>query len=72
MEIGEVKKVLIISPLSTLERVWGDGIFMNFPNRTSVTLHGTSARRKKLLKTEADFYIIITGQVVIHLTNINA
>ena len=31
---------------------------MNFPNRTSVTLHGTSARRKKLLKTQADFYII--------------
>ena len=58
MEIGEVKKVLIISPLSTLERVWGDGIFMNFPHRTSLTLHGTSARRKKLLKTEADFYII--------------
>ena len=31
---------------------------MNFPNRKSVTLHGTSARRKKLLKTDADFYII--------------
>ena len=58
MQIGKVKKVLIISPLSTLERVWGDSIFMNFPNRTSVTLHGTSARRKKLLKTQADFYII--------------
>ena len=31
---------------------------MNFPHRTALTLHGTSARRKKLLKTEADFYII--------------
>ena len=58
MQIGKVKKVIIISPLSTLERVWGDSIFMNFPNRTSVTLHGTSTRRKKLLKTQADFYII--------------
>jgi SNF2 family DNA or RNA helicase len=26
----KVKKVLILSPLSTLERVWGDGIFTGF------------------------------------------
>lgn len=58
MDIGVVKKCLIISPLSTLERVWGDGIFTQFPHRKSVTLHGTSERRKKLLKTENDFYII--------------
>lgn len=58
MKIGAVKKCLIISPLSTLERVWGDGIFMGFPHRTAVTLHGTAARRKKLLKTKADFCII--------------
>ena len=58
MKIGEVKKVLIISPLSTLERVWGDSIFMNFPHRVSVTLHGSSSRRKKLLNTNADYYII--------------
>lgn len=58
ISIGAIKKVLIISPLSTLERVWGDSIFMQFPHLKSVTLHGTSARRKKLLKTDADFYII--------------
>ena len=58
MSIGAVHKCLIISPLSTLERVWGDSIFMQFPHRKSVTLHGTSDRRKKLLKTQNDFYII--------------
>ncbi len=58
MNAGEVKKCLIISPLSTLERVWGDSIFTGFIHRTAVTLHGTAARRKKLLKTDADFYII--------------
>jgi len=58
MEVGEVKKCLIISPLSTLERVWGDSIFTGFIHRTAVTLHGTAARRKKLLATDADFYII--------------
>jgi SNF2 family DNA or RNA helicase len=58
MDAGEVKKCLIISPLSTLERVWGDSIFTGFIHRTAVTLHGTAARRKKLLHTKADFYII--------------
>jgi len=58
ISIGAIKKVLIISPLSTLERVWGDSIFMQFPHLKSVTLHGTSERRKKLLKTDVDFYII--------------
>jgi SNF2 family DNA or RNA helicase len=58
MSVGAIKKVLIISPLSTLERVWGDSIFMGFPHRQAVTLHGTSSRRLKLLKTNADFFII--------------
>jgi SNF2 family DNA or RNA helicase len=58
MKIGAVKKVLILSPLSTLERVWGDAIFTGFHHRKFVVLHGTAERRKKLLNTEADFYII--------------
>jgi SNF2 family DNA or RNA helicase len=58
INIGAVKKVLILSPLSTLERVWGDAIFKQFFHRRHVVLHGAAARRKKLLRTEADFYII--------------
>lgn len=58
MKVGAVKKVLILSPLSTLERVWGDAIFKGFFHRKHVVLHGTAARRKKLLNTNADFYII--------------
>lgn len=56
--IGAIKKVLVISPLSTLERVWGDAVFTGFPHRKSVTLHGTAERRAKLLATNVDFYII--------------
>ena len=55
---GAIKKVLIISPLSTLERVWGDGIFMGFPHRKFVTLHGTAERRRRLLTQDVDFYIV--------------
>lgn len=54
----QVKKVLILSPLSTLERVWGDGIFLGFPNRSFVVMHGTAERRRRLLNEDADFYII--------------
>lgn len=54
----KVKKVLILSPLSTLERVWGDSIFTNFVHRKFVVLHGTAERRLKLLKTDVDFYIV--------------
>ena len=40
MKLGKVKKVLILSPLSTLERVWGDAIFKGFFHRKHVVLHG--------------------------------
>lgn len=58
MSIGQVKRVLILSPLSTLERVWGDGIFTSLPHRNFVTLYGTAARRRKLLDKDVDFYIV--------------
>lgn len=58
MTIGVVKKVLIISPLSTLERVWGDAIFTGFFHRKVAILHGTAEQRSKLLKTNADFYVV--------------
>jgi SNF2 family DNA or RNA helicase len=58
IQTGQIKKVLILSPLSTLERVWGDGIFLGFPNRRFAVLHGTAERRRKLLKQDVDFYII--------------
>lgn len=58
MKQGLVKRVLILSPLSTLERVWGDAVFKEFYHRKAVVMHGTAKRRRRLLNTEADFYII--------------
>lgn len=57
MDVGKVKKVLIVSPLSTLEHVWGNAIFTGFFHRKHVVLHGPAARRLKLLRTDVDFYI---------------
>jgi SNF2 family DNA or RNA helicase len=58
MNRGEIRKVLITSTLSTLERVWELEIFSNLFGRTSVVLDGDKKRRLKRLEEEADFYII--------------
>ena len=58
MELGVAHRALVIAPLSTLERVWGDALFFHLRHRTSAVLHGAADRRKKLLAQPRDFYII--------------
>lgn len=54
-----VRKVLILSPLSTLERVWSDAAFIHLGHRSIAVLHGTAAKRRKLFANNAyDFYVI--------------
>ena len=55
---GSQEKALIISPLSTLERTWADEIFTHFPHLDFAVLHGTRAKRLKLLNQDVDVYII--------------
>lgn len=58
MHHGFIRKVLVISPLSTLERVHGDALYQNFPHRSFTVLHGTAEKRKMLAQADFDFYII--------------
>jgi SNF2 family DNA or RNA helicase len=53
----QVQKVLILSPLSTLERVWADGIFKGLIHRKFTVLHGTAEKRLKRMSLDVDFYI---------------
>lgn len=55
---GVVTKMLVVSPLSTLERAWADEIFRNFPHLTWAVLHGTRERRLKLLEQDVDVYLV--------------
>lgn len=55
---GLSKKLLVIAPLSTLERVWADELFNNLGDVTSVVLHGDKSKRLKLLAADYDVYII--------------
>lgn len=57
-EAGIVKKMLVVAPLSTLERTWGDEIFKHFSHLKFQVLHGAKSRRLRLLAMEADIYII--------------
>jgi len=58
MNLGLVHRVLVVAPLSTLERVWRDEIFNFIMHRTAVVLHGSAEKRLELLKAKADFYVI--------------
>jgi SNF2 family DNA or RNA helicase len=54
----QVKKALIVCPLSTMERTWADEIFKTFPHLDAQVLYGSRERRQKLLREEAHLYII--------------
>lgn len=56
--LGEVKKVLIVSPLSTLTRVWRDESFRLLMHKTAVVLHGAADKRRALYSQSWDIGII--------------
>lgn len=58
MDINHIRKVLIVAPLSTLERVWKDEIHRILMHRTVSVVHGSKELRTKRLAADADFYVI--------------
>jgi SNF2 family DNA or RNA helicase len=64
---GQVRKLLVVAPLSTLSTVWENEIFENFPHLTAKVLHGSKAKRLRHLAEDADVYVINhDGVEVIH------
>jgi SNF2 family DNA or RNA helicase len=64
---GLLHRLLVVAPLSTLETVWVDEIFRNFPHLTTKVLHGSKAKRLKRLAESADVYIVNhDGVEVVH------
>lgn len=58
MKTGRVNKCLVLSPLSTLERVWATDIFDTLMHRRCAIVHGTRDKRKEALAADVDFYIM--------------
>jgi len=56
---GYVRKVLIISPLSTLDSVWRDEIFTTVGGRRTVSvLHAAADKRKRMFLEDRDYYVV--------------
>ena len=67
LEIGEIKRALIIAPLSTLTRTWVDEFFNVDPSITVTKLHGNKAKRIELAANGAQVHVInYEGISVIH------
>ena len=58
MKQGEVKRVLIICPLSIMYSAWQNDIFNTCMHRTSAVCHGVANKRKKIIEGEYEFVII--------------
>lgn len=58
MQTGKVHRALVLTPLSTVERVWKNDIFDVLMHRVAVVVHGTREEREKALNVDADFYIL--------------
>lgn len=59
MRLGVIQKTVIACTRSTMSTVWLDEVRQNFlGKRKAVVLSGSRERRLKLLKEDADFYII--------------
>lgn len=57
-QVSTIRKVLVCSPLSTIQRVWGDAVFQTFGHRSFAVLHGTAERRRKKFAEDHDIYIV--------------
>lgn len=54
----KVRKVLVVSPLSTVQSVWGREIFDNFRHRKYAIAHGNKSQRIDAIRSSVDFVII--------------
>lgn len=63
--IKQVKRALVVCPLSTMQNTWAKEAFMTFPDKQINVLYGSKERRLKLLAQPADLYIINTDGIEI-------
>lgn len=54
----KVRRILIVSPLSTMVSVWAREIFTNMPHRKYGIAHGTREHRTRVIRGDYDFTII--------------
>ena len=58
MNLGIIKRVLVICPLSIMDSAWRDDLFTFAPHRSVSVAHGSSDKRKKIIEEGSDFVVI--------------
>lgn len=58
MNLGEVKRVLVVCPVSIMYAAWKDDLFRVVMHRSVVIAHGPKEQRRKLIETNTEFVII--------------
>jgi len=53
-----INKLLVVAPLSTLNFTWAKEVFDRFPKYSVGVLHGSKAKRLKVLAQDFDIYVI--------------
>lgn len=55
---NEIKRVLVVAPLSTLDQVWAYEVMRYFPELSTGTVYGTKKKRLKVLGEHHQIYVI--------------
>lgn len=58
MNMKIIDRVLVLSPLSVVERTWMNDIFDTLIHRRGIVVHGSRAERLKALQAPVDFFIL--------------
>ena len=58
MNRGDVKRVLVIAPLSIMKSAWQQDLFKFAMHRSCSVAHGTAKQRRKIISAGAEFVII--------------
>jgi SNF2 family DNA or RNA helicase len=58
MKQGEIKRVLVICPLSIMHSAWQDDVFSTCMHRSVAIAHGASNKREKIIDNK-DYEIVI-------------
>ena len=58
MRMGQVKRVLVVCPLSIMQSAWQNDLFKLAMHRTCDIAHGSPKKRKEIVSSGAEFVII--------------
>lgn len=58
MQLGVIKRVLVVCPLSIMDSAWRADLFKSAMHRTVDVAHGSANKRRKIIQNGAEFVVI--------------